>query len=113
MGEKQSQPFQLSFNASVKVDFQGSRVTSDGGLILVRELDERLGFGELIEQHLIDSRAKNTRLPFADLLRQSVSSRLAGYEDVNDAQRISQVPTFPLIGSEKTWRHGNEPATRD
>ena len=43
VSEKQNQPFQLSFNASLKVDFQGSRVTSDGGLILVRELDERLG----------------------------------------------------------------------
>jgi len=43
VGEKQNQPFQLSFNASLKVDFQGSRVTSDGGLILVRELDQRLG----------------------------------------------------------------------
>ncbi len=41
MGETQNQPFQLSFNASLRVDFQGSRVTSDGGLILVRELDER------------------------------------------------------------------------
>ncbi len=48
MGEIQNQPFQLSFNASLKIDFQGSRVTSDGGLILVRELDERLGFGELM-----------------------------------------------------------------
>ena len=45
MGEKQNKPFQLSFKAWLKVDFQGSRVTSDGGLILVRELDERLGFG--------------------------------------------------------------------
>ena len=41
MGEKQNQPFQLSFNASLKVDFQGPRVASDGGLIVVRELDER------------------------------------------------------------------------
>jgi hypothetical protein len=48
MGEIQNHPFQLSFNASLQVDFQGSRVTSDGGLILVRELDERLGFGERI-----------------------------------------------------------------
>jgi hypothetical protein len=56
MGEKQNGPFQLSFNASLKVDFQGSRVTSDGGLILVRELDARLGLGELITQHLSDSR---------------------------------------------------------
>jgi len=54
MGEKQNQPFQLSFNPSLKVDFQGSRVTSDGGLILLRELDERLGFSELIGQHLTD-----------------------------------------------------------
>ncbi len=69
MGETQNQPFQLSFNGSLKVDFQGSRVTSDAGLILVRELDERLGFTGLIEQHLTDSRGKNTQLPLADLLR--------------------------------------------
>ena len=101
MGEKQNGPFQLSFNASLKVDFQGSRVTSDGGRILVRELDERLGFGELIEQHLTDPRGTNTRLPLADLLRQSVYSRLVGYEDVNDAERLSQNPTLRLISSEK------------
>ena len=55
MGEKQNQPFQLLFNASLKVDFYGSRVTSDGGLILVRELDERLGLGKLIEENLSDA----------------------------------------------------------
>ncbi|MGB7723564.1 MAG: IS1380 family transposase, partial [Bryobacteraceae bacterium] len=95
MGEKQNGPFQLS------------RVTSDGGLILVRELDERLGFGELIAQHLTDSRrGKNTQLPWADLFRQSVYSRIAGYEDVNDAERLSQDPTFRLIGSKKIWDRG-------
>jgi hypothetical protein len=46
MVERINQPFQLTFNASLKVDFQGSRVTSDVGLILVRELDERLGLSE-------------------------------------------------------------------
>ena len=107
MGEIQNQPFQLSFNASLKIDFQGSRVTSDGGLILVRELDERLVFGELIEQHLTDSRrGRNTQFLFADLLRQSVYSRLAGYEDINDAQRLSQDPTFRLISSERAWDRG-------
>ena len=40
MGETKNQPFQLSFNKFLRVEFQGSRVTSDGGLILVRELDE-------------------------------------------------------------------------
>ena len=107
MGDKQNQPFQLSFNGLLKIDFQGSRVTSDGGLILVRELDERLGFGGLVAQHLTDSRrGRNTQLPLADLLRQSVYSRMAGYEDVNDAERLSQDPTFRLIGSEKIWERG-------
>ena len=103
MGERHNHPFQLTFNASLKVDFQGSRVTSEAGLILMRELDERLGFSELIEGHLADSRGKNRQLPLADLLRQSVYSRLADYEDVNDAERLSQDPTFWLIGSEKIW----------
>jgi len=106
VGEAQNRPFQLSSNSSLKVDFQGSAVTSDGGLVLVRELDERLGFGELIERHLADARGKNTQLPLVDLLRQSVYSRLAGYEDVNDAERLSQDPAFRLIGSEKIWERG-------
>ena len=106
MGESGKQPIQLSFNRFLRVAFQGSRVTSNGGLILVRELDERLGFGELIKQHLADPRGKNTRLPLADLLRQSVYSRLAGYEDVNDAEQLSRDPTFRLIGSEKIWDRG-------
>jgi len=101
VGEKQNQPFQLSFNPSLKVDFQGSRVTSDGGLILVRELDERLGLSELIEQHLIDSRGKNTQLPLPDLLRQSVYSRLAGYEDVNDADRSKPRQCVVYFGRQK------------
>ncbi len=48
MGEKENKPFQLSFNGLLKVEFRGSRVTSDGGLILVRELDERLGLGKCV-----------------------------------------------------------------
>jgi hypothetical protein len=75
MGEKQNQPFHLLFNASWKVDFQGSRVTSNGGLILVRELDERLGLEKLIEEHLSDSRqGLNKQFTLADLLRQSVTA---------------------------------------
>jgi len=87
----------------LRVGFQDTRVTSNGGLLLVRELDERLGFGELIHQHLTDCQANNARFSFADLLRQSVYSRLAGYEDVNDAERLSKDPALRLIGSEKIW----------
>ena len=113
MGEKENKPFQLSFNGLLKVDFQGSRVTSDGGLILVRELDERLGLGKLIDEHLSDPRqGLNKKFPLADLLRQSVYSRLAGYEDLNDAVRVSADPTFRLIGSKRNWDRGGALTSR-
>ena len=107
MGELQHEAFQFTFNGFLKVAFQGSRVTSDAGLILVRELDERLGLETLISEHLSDSRqGLNTQFSLADLLRQSVYSRLAGYEDLNDAVRVSADPTFRLIGSPKMWDRG-------
>jgi len=56
-----------------------------GGLFMVRELAERFGLSELIAEHLVDSRTgRNRQFPLTDLQRQSVYSRLAGYEDLND-----------------------------
>ena len=61
----------------------------------------------MINEHLSDSRqGTNKKFPLADLLRQSVYSRLAGYADLNDAVRVSSDPTFRLIGSKKNWDRG-------
>jgi len=107
VGELHREPFQLTFNWLLKIAFQGSRVTSDAGLVLVRELDERLGLTSLISEHLTDSRhGLNTQFGLADLVRQSVYSRLAGYEDLNDAARLAADPTFRVIGSPKRWDRG-------
>ena len=55
----------------------------------------------------MDSRTgRNTQFPLADLFRQSAYSRLAGYEDLNDATRLASDPTFRLMGSEKVWERG-------
>jgi Transposase DDE domain group 1 len=97
---------QLCFDGFLKMDSRGSPVISDRGLVLVLELDERLGLNQLIAHHLTAPRGTNCRLPLADLLRQSAYSRLAGCEDVNDAKRLSQDPPFWLIGLEKTWDRG-------
>ena len=73
----------LSFDGLWKFDFQGSRVTSDDRLILVRALDKRLGLGKLIDNYLSDSRqGLNKKFLLADLLRQSIYSKLVGYEEV-------------------------------
>ena len=69
MGELHHEPFQFAFNGFLKVAFQGSRRTSDAGLILVRELDDALGLATLISEHLSDSRqGLNTQFSLADLL---------------------------------------------
>jgi hypothetical protein len=70
-------------------------------------LDERLGLEKLIEEHLSDSRqGLNKQFTLSDLLRQSVYSRLAGYEDLNDAERLAAEATVRLISSQKVWDRG-------
>ena len=70
MHESQNQPFQLSFNGFLRIDFQGSRVTSDVGLLLFRELDECLGLKGHIQNYLLDSRTgRIIEFPLADLFR--------------------------------------------
>jgi hypothetical protein len=99
MGDAESGPVRLSFNSQLRVEFRGATVTSDAGL-LPRELDERLGLSALIERHLTDPRTgRNSQFPLPDLFRQSIYSRLAGYEDTNDAERLAQDPAFRMLAS--------------
>ncbi len=100
MGDAKSSPVRLSFNPQLRVEFHGATVTSDAGLLLPRELDERLGLSALIARHLTDPRTgRNRQFPLADLFRQSVYSRLAGYEDTNDAERLAEDPAFRMLAS--------------
>ena len=100
MGDVKSGPIRLSFNPQLRIEFRGATVTSDAGLLLPRELDERLGLSALIERHLTDPRTgHNRQFPLPDLFRQSIYSRLAGYEDTNDAERLAEDPTFRMLAS--------------
>jgi hypothetical protein len=100
MGDAASGAIQLSFNPQLRVEFRGATVTSDAGLLLAREMDEHLGLGALIARHLTDPRrGRNRQFPLVDLFRQSIYSRLAGYEDTNDAERLAEDPTFRMLAS--------------
>jgi hypothetical protein len=73
-------------------------VTSDAGLLAYRELDDALGLTEMAGDVLADARSgKNGRHALAGLFRQSVFGRLAGYEDVNDAERLRHDPAMRWI----------------
>ena len=77
--------FELDFDRRLMLQFRGSVVTSDAGLLAYRELNDALGLTEMAGEMLADARTgKNGRHALVGLLRQSVFGRLAGYEDVNE-----------------------------
>jgi len=80
------------------MQFHGAKVTSDAGLLAVRELDEALGLTALAGATLADTRTgRNIQHEQVALLRQSVYSRLAGYEDTNDAERLAVDPAMCAV----------------
>jgi hypothetical protein len=87
MGDRQKDPLRIGFDCHIKVEFPGSTVTNDAGLLAHRELDDALELTSTAAGRLRDSRTgKNTQHSLLALLRPSLYSRLADYEDVNDAE---------------------------
>src|SRR5712692_11711658 len=80
------------------LQFRGSAITSDAGLLPYRELDDAFGPTDTGGDTLADTRTgKNIRHLLRGLLRQSVFGRLAGYEDVNDADRLCRDPAMRWV----------------
>lgn len=97
-GEARGDPVQLDFDRRLKLEFHGSKITSDAGLLAYRELDEALGLTTAAGTALSDlRRGRNRRHVLTGLLRQSIFGRLAGYEDVNDAERLAVDPAMRAI----------------
>jgi hypothetical protein len=92
-GESTGEALRLDFDRRLMLQFRGSAITSDAGLLPYRELDDAVGLTETGADTLADARSgKNGRHRLGGLLRQSVFERLAGYEDVNDADRLCHDP---------------------
>ena len=104
MGDCQNEDLRLSFDRRVKLKFLGSQITTDAGLLAYRELDEAFALTEMVQDTFQDSRlGSNKQHQLVPLLRQSIYSRLAGYEDVNDAERLSVDPAMRhVVGGRAT-----------
>jgi hypothetical protein len=105
-GEGKGPPLRVAFDRRLKLEFHGARITSGGGLLAYRELDEALGLTVTAAAVLAEGRrGKNIRHRLLGLLRQAVYGRLAGYEDVNDAARLARDPAMrAIVGRERLAR---------
>ncbi len=106
MGDDEKTPLKLDFDSKARLEFRGATITSDAGLLAFRELDDALNLTDSADDFLKESRTgKNILHKLIPLLRQSIYSRLAGYDDTNDADRLSQDPAMRVVvgwkGSER------------
>jgi hypothetical protein len=98
-GESKSEAPRLDFDRRLMLQFRGSAITSDAGLLPYRELDNAVGLTDKGAETLADAHTgKNGRHRPAGLLRQSVFGRLTGYEDVNDAERLCRDQAMRWVG---------------
>jgi hypothetical protein len=98
MGEKAKEVLKLQFDKRLRLEFHGARITSDAGLLACRELDGVLELTQMAPVYLQDTRGgRNVQHEMVPLLRQSVYSRLAGYEDTNDAIRLARDPAMQAV----------------
>jgi hypothetical protein len=106
MGESKKDALRVNFDSKLKLEFHGTKVTTDAGLLAYRELDEVLGLTTMMDSEFYDNRTgKNTQHNITALLRQSIYSRLAGYEDTNDAKRLSVDPAMRQIVGGRATEH--------
>jgi hypothetical protein len=101
-GEAENGGLRLDFDARLRLEFRGAKVTTDAGLLAVRELDEVLGLTEMAGVMIRDKRTgRNIRHEMTGLLRQSIYARLAGYEDVNDQELLLRDPAMRAVVGRK------------
>ena len=107
MGEAEGTGLRVAFDRRLKLEFHGASVTSDAGLLAFRELDDALGLTAMAAEVLADTRTgRNGRHSLIAQLRQSVFGRLAGYEDVNDADRLGRDPAMRwIVGGRAVTEH--------
>ena len=100
----------FGFQPKLVVDFAGGTLTTDAGLLLVREFDQQLGLSADVVGRVADARdARYVTHDVATLLRQRLYQIVAGYEDVNDADRLRHDPAFQVVAGDGRAPLGSQP----
>ena len=102
-GEERTNGIRCCFNPSIGINFQGAKISSDTGILLLREIDERFGITSALEGILQDSRnVSHTQHSCTDILSRRIYQIAAGYEDCNDANELARIRPFVLLWTKTT-----------
>jgi hypothetical protein len=105
MSEENSPFFETTFNRSVKLRARDQRLSSDGGVLLLREADERLGLIESVAAKLHDPRRQDLiRYHMDELLRERVFTRALGYNAEDEVDLLAHDPAMRIA----TWNRPGE-----
>jgi len=106
MGEEQNALLDVTFNRSVKLRARDQRFSSNGGVLLLREMDDRLGLTESIAKKLDDPRRpEQIRYHPDELLREKIYARALGYDVEDEVDLLAHDPALRIA----TW---NRPGAR-
>jgi len=100
---KSVQEYSMNFNSRMKVNFEGGDLTSDGGLLLYKEFDEKLGFSETVRNLLVvQDTVAHREHPNSEIVLQKVYQHLAGYHTDDHADDLSVEPLLTaILGKER------------
>jgi hypothetical protein len=114
VGDKQTRTIRPDFDRSISIDFQGAKITSDTGFLLMREIDQRFNILSEAACQIDDPRSpRHTDHSLVQLLRQRVYQVAAGYEDCNDADHLRVDPALRLaLGKEHESGAGQSALSR-
>lgn len=89
----------LNFNKKIKINFEGGDLTSDAGLLLYKEFDEKIGFSQIIKENLCveDCSAEARIHKNEDIVIQKIYQRVAGYVADDTADELRYDPTFTEV----------------
>jgi hypothetical protein len=94
-GDATGWALKLDFDRRLRLRCRGAVITSDARVLACREFDDALGLTASANGMFADARTgRNGGHALVALLHQSAFSRLAGDEDVNDAERLCRDPAM-------------------
>jgi Transposase DDE domain group 1 len=99
---QESFAFAAHFSRQVTAQFDGARMTTDGGALLLRQADRKIGLLRRVVAAFRDGRApERVEHPLAEMLGQRIFGLALGYEDLNDHEQLRRDPLLAVLAGKR------------